>query len=159
MIVYQMRNIDARKAELIKMLADAPEAETELPAIDRILIADLVISGIEKMMKTLDAHLDLVAPSLHTESSVHAFAMLQFMEVAQVARGVVDQMGVRSLQGVMGALESLAPGSPRLEEVRAAVQNMPEGILEETLAEMKEFLGVDDETHAMLVKRIKDLGL
>jgi hypothetical protein len=101
MIEYKMVGVDERKAAIIKSLGDSPHADAVVPMQDRVIIADLVISGIEKMMATINAHLDMSAKVLSGEGSRIALCMFMMMEMRSVAESIVNQMGEQSLASVL----------------------------------------------------------
>jgi hypothetical protein len=140
MLKYNMTNIDERKQQMISLLAKAPRADTEVPPIDRILIADLVMAGVKKMMDSVTAHMEMVAPSLHTEASMHAFVMMQMMEISSAASGVVEQLGMQSERGM-----------------REAASQMPASLVKQLLAEAE--LDMEPYIKELLHKRLKELGL
>ncbi len=141
MLSYEMRHIDERKAQIIETLAGAPGAYREIPAIDRILIADLVIAGVKKMMDAMNAHLEMAAPSLHTETAERVMCIMQFMEIAMTAEALVRQMGLHSFNGMQMAMNHMGA---------------------DDLAELQKTFGLDSldpATRAMAEKRLKELGL
>ena len=101
MIEYKMVGVDERKAQLIKRMGGAPNADEVVPTQDRVIIADLVISGIEKMMATINAHLDMSAKVLSSEGSCAALCMFMMMEIGSVAKGIAQQMGEQSLVNIL----------------------------------------------------------
>jgi hypothetical protein len=101
MIEYKMVGVDERKAQLIKRMGDAPNADEVVPTQDRVIIADLVISGIEKMLATINAHLDMSAKVLSGEGSRMALDMFMAMEMCSVAESIVNQLGEQILANIL----------------------------------------------------------
>ena len=91
-IAPEMR--EQRKAELVKLIEQSPNADIVVPVCDRAIITEMVVSGIEKTMLTLRAHTALVADNglLRGECSEEALLMLLFKELHGVAADMMSQL-------------------------------------------------------------------
>lgn len=110
MIDFKMSNIDERKRQIIDTLNSAPNVDESVPVQDRVIIADLIISGVEKVMATVDAHLDMSAPVLKTADGVGALTLMLVMEIGHVSNSLAHQIGMSALQAVAdtpGGLDDL----------------------------------------------------
>lgn len=108
MIEYKMVNIDQRKREIIEHLSGAPNADMVVPMQDRVIIADLVMSGVEKAMASLNVHLDATAPVLSNPEAVGALVLMQVMEIGQVMQGIAHQIGTSHLSAMLSDPEGIA---------------------------------------------------
>lgn len=120
MLEYRMINTDARKREIIDLMATAPYADKVVSPQDRVIIADLVLAGVEKMMGAINAHLDMSAKVLSSESAAMALALLQIMELREITGSIVHQMGLQALERAV--MEGMSmPGDAALDDVISAL--------------------------------------
>jgi hypothetical protein len=104
MLEYRMINTDARKREIIDLMASAPYGDDVVSPQDRVIIADLVLAGVEKMMVAINAHLEMSAKVLSSNDAAMALALLQIMELRGITESIVHQLGLQALDDVISAL-------------------------------------------------------
>jgi hypothetical protein len=131
MFKYDMRNVDKRKAEIVAMLRRG-EADGLMTGADCIIVADLVISGVEKVMETLSAHFNASERVLTGAVSYDALIVTTLSEVATVSHGMLQQIGAASLEGILNSL----PPEKRDAFMAAAVSGDAASVIAGMLREM-----------------------
>lgn len=104
MIEYEMRNVDKRKQQIIERLGGNMLADAMCPRQDRVIIADLTISAVEKVMATLNTHLDAGAQVLSGSGAPSALMLVVLCEIEEVMRAVQGQVAAISLQEMLDAV-------------------------------------------------------
>lgn len=112
MLNYKLVNVAERKAQIIETIGEAAYADIVVSMRDRIIIADLVISGMEKVLKTIDAHLAMSTEVLSSEDSAKTMLMMAIMEMGLISEDLLQQIQLHLLKGLLAEdmAEEQAPG-------------------------------------------------
>ena len=93
MSVINIVDADERKKQIIELLANAP-VKMALKPFDRILIADLIISGVEKIAATFENHVEMSRGVFDNCDAFDVFVFMLMQEVTGSFKVLVDEMAV-----------------------------------------------------------------
>jgi predicted transcriptional regulator len=103
---YELQNTDKRKAQIIATLGSPPGADQVCPPQQRLIIADLVIEGVEKVFAAMQAH-SKVAAHVMNEAQHAVFEVTMLMEVGRAVEGYVIQHARQNFLDIMSDPRSI----------------------------------------------------
>lgn len=131
-------NMDKRKKELIELMSEATGADLVLPMQDRVIAADLVMSGVEKVFQTIETHMDLSANVMPNPTALEALFIMMMQEAARSFSGIIEQRAQHHAEHIMAGLtgEHRYEIDQMTEELKAMGFNVLSG--DELMAKLRE---------------------
>lgn len=99
-------HMDQRKRELIEIMGSAAGADIVMPMQERVIVADLVMSGVEKIFATVDSHMAQSAHVLLEGPALEALLLMVLQEAGHAFEGVLHQRARQHAEHLMADLSS-----------------------------------------------------
>lgn len=130
--------VDERKKQLIELMSQSSGADTMVPMQDRVIIADLVMSGLEKMFQTIEMHMDMCANVMPNPTALEALFIMLMQEGHHSLAGVVEQRAQHHAEHLLASLTG--EHRPHIDEMTEELKAMGFNVMsgDELMAKLRE---------------------